>query len=776
MPRSNFYFANGTKKGDHMEKMYMLHVDINAIEANDSNPGTSKLPLRSIGKALEISRDKLEKGESVKILISGGTYRESLQLKGDIPSEGACLSIERKGNQPVYVKGSDLFCNSYTHISESGVYSYNYIYDIPISRDEWVTYNVHIKDITRHRELFFINSEPLKQVLSYEELHQGAFYIEREKKEVYLIPPQNAVMSNAQIEIGCRACILLAENFNNLSIRGIHFSHAVSIISKGAVQFHNCNNLLIEDCVFEWNNWDGLNLLNCSHTVLKNNRSCHNGASGIGYYRGVNVLFDNNETSFNNWRGVAGGFIDWATGGVKALLMHETIFRNHRSVNNYALGLWLDWDNKAVILEHMTLKGNLGDGLMIEASEGPIEVLNSVIADNGRGVYIASSRNVKLNLCKIYGNHISQISVFGDWGDGRNPKDWETGEQYINLPENTQIRSCIIQATAPSQLLFDQRWHDYETGWNRFMETVESDYNFFYHPECENAFCGKNSMPITLEVWRGTTGNDINSTWQELLSQVQPKIEINAPRGSCSTQSGKPVKFTVKASLARSQIKKIEFYDDGSLFDNKSTRLGETNCELFEFQWINPLPGTHRIFALMTDVNDCTTRSPGVEIHIEPFTGTGRILREYWVNVPGNTINHLVRHAKGFEMVPTGVDYLHMLRTESGWGENYGQRIRGFLCPPETGDYTFYMEGGVDCCLYLSLDDNPSSKRHVAASGQSFKHVDCNTVVRMGAGRKYYLEILHKAEEGLNHIAVLWKGPSIDKQVVDGAYLMPVTF
>ena len=48
--------------------------------------------------------------------------------------------------------------------------------------------------------------------------------------------------------------------------------------------------------------------------------------------------------------------------------------------------------------------------------------------------------------------------------------------------------------------------------------------------------------------------------------------------------------------------------------------------------------------------------------------------------------------------------------------------------------------------------------------------------ISLAAGKKYYIEVLHKQGTGGNLVAVAWQGPGITQQVIDGLYLSPYLY
>ena len=112
--------------------------------------------------------------------------------------------------------------------------------------------------------------------------------------------------------------------------------------------------------------------------------------------------------------------------------------------------------------------------------------------------------------------------------------------------------------------------------------------------------------------------------------------------------------------------------------------------------------------------------------------------------------------------------------------DDYGSRIRGYLYPPATGKYTFWIAGDDHCQLRLSTDGTPANVELVAEvvgwtnPRQWDKFTEQESApLTLTAGRKYYIEVLHKEGTGGDHVAVAWSGPGIDQQVIDGRYLSP---
>nr|WP_258525481.1 PA14 domain-containing protein [Paenibacillus sp. YN15] len=154
--------------------------------------------------------------------------------------------------------------------------------------------------------------------------------------------------------------------------------------------------------------------------------------------------------------------------------------------------------------------------------------------------------------------------------------------------------------------------------------------------------------------------------------------------------------------------------------------------------------------------------------------GTGSIVREYWTGVGGETIADIPLGTP-----PTGTSILTSLEGPSNFANSYATRIRGYITPTVTGDYTFYIASDNAGELWLSTDSNPENKSRIAyvSTWSGYREWTGNAtqksaVIHLTAGQAYYVEVLHKEKSGSDHLSVGWTGPGISAvTVIDGSYL-----
>jgi hypothetical protein len=154
----------------------------------------------------------------------------------------------------------------------------------------------------------------------------------------------------------------------------------------------------------------------------------------------------------------------------------------------------------------------------------------------------------------------------------------------------------------------------------------------------------------------------------------------------------------------------------------------------------------------------------------------GAITREVWTNIGGSTVADLTNYG----LYPNQPDIQEEITSFEGpvdWSDNYGTRIHGFLTPPVTGDYTFWIASDNTSELWLSYPFLPKKIAEVPGftnSREWNKYSQQKSVsMTLTTGKAYYIKALHKEGYGPDNIAVAWQGPGIAQQVISGRYLTP---
>lgn len=130
-------------------------------------------------------------------------------------------------------------------------------------------------------------------------------------------------------------------------------------------------------------------------------------------------------------------------------------------------------------------------------------------------------------------------------------------------------------------------------------------------------------------------------------------------------------------------------------------------------------------------------------------TGNGADV-EYWTGLAGEglqplltAINDGVAPVAGKDRKRSSSQRLAMASGQ-GFGSNSGQRIRGYLLPPETGSYTFSTFFDDFGRLRVSSGASPDNLQEVTGK------------VHLTKGQAYFLEILHREASGTGTFSVGW--------------------
>lgn len=157
---------------------------------------------------------------------------------------------------------------------------------------------------------------------------------------------------------------------------------------------------------------------------------------------------------------------------------------------------------------------------------------------------------------------------------------------------------------------------------------------------------------------------------------------------------------------------------------------------------------------------------------------TGRIVRTYFDNISGGTVANLTGNSR-FPNTPDSQEFLTSF-DGGDHGDNYGSTIRGYVIPPASGNYQFWIASDDSSELRISTNSTPGSATvRASLSGSTSRYnwtaksSQQSALISLTAGVAYYIEARHKEGGGADHVAVAWSGPGISRQVIAGLYLAP---
>ncbi len=153
----------------------------------------------------------------------------------------------------------------------------------------------------------------------------------------------------------------------------------------------------------------------------------------------------------------------------------------------------------------------------------------------------------------------------------------------------------------------------------------------------------------------------------------------------------------------------------------------------------------------------------------------GNITRDVWNALAGAGVDSVPVHT-----APSSSAVLTTMEAPANTGDNFGDRMRGFITAPVTGNYTFFATSDENVDLYISASPEPANKLRrswvvngsVAPGAWTTVSSQTSLQMRMKAGRKYYIEAVRRETSGGDHCAIAWQRPGASGPEVIPSYAL----
>ena len=148
----------------------------------------------------------------------------------------------------------------------------------------------------------------------------------------------------------------------------------------------------------------------------------------------------------------------------------------------------------------------------------------------------------------------------------------------------------------------------------------------------------------------------------------------------------------------------------------------------------------------------------------------GGLKKDVFLNIPASTPASItpLTDSLRFPHKPDFVGSIGSFELPKDVGNNYGVRVSGFLVPPKSGNYVFYLVSDDSSKLFLSTDESPDNKQMIASligwngarrGWQTLGPKNISTQIMLQAGRRYWVEALFREQTHGDHFAVTWQMP-----------------
>jgi hypothetical protein len=150
-----------------------------------------------------------------------------------------------------------------------------------------------------------------------------------------------------------------------------------------------------------------------------------------------------------------------------------------------------------------------------------------------------------------------------------------------------------------------------------------------------------------------------------------------------------------------------------------------------------------------------------------------KIISQWWFGIAGGAISALTSDP-AYPNNPTGTELRDDFRGQfTNLYDTYGMRVYGWLIPPESGDYTFWIAANDVGQLLLSTDADPANATVICSDPTGGDPDEWDSAaanksapITLQAGQKYYIMALQKDSTGRDHVSVAWQGPGIISRII----------
>ena len=516
-----------------------LYVD--TATGSDLNPGTMNLPLKTIGASVTLALSNKVSGLGTKVIIEPGLYPESITINGSLAQSTLPITFEAATSGTVYVTGAMPWTGWSKYSGNGSMYTMPWPYAWGFCAIDTGGPPLE-QPVVLRREMIFVNSVMMTQVMALSQmLFPGTFFVDEAGGEVYLWPPTGTNINTADVEVAVNPSLLTIDGpginpINGIVFRGIVFEYANTCHTASAVTVKGtASNILFDTDTFIWNNATGLDFNSpTANVTVMNSTSNHNGASGYNSYQTLNILWQDDTASYNNWRGAQGAFYEWGAAGAHLYSDHNETFTNFTSTFNETHSIHWDTDNDNITVTNFFSAQNMF-GALLEKNYGPMTFTGGYFcatqvptSSYGSGLILRDTLNATLTGNVFFDNSVTQIEVTGAPG-GFPETNWATHQPYTALNENFTLAGNTIEGTTGQYLFQDSLLNG--SDWTTFLTTFSSSGNTWWN--ATNPYVFEVPVPAITTLddfaqWQALTGQDTNSTWGAPAVDPTAKCTVTA--------------------------------------------------------------------------------------------------------------------------------------------------------------------------------------------------------------------------------------------------------
>ena len=199
----------------------------------------------------------------------------------------------------------------------------------------------------------------------------------------------------------------------------------------------------------------------------------------------------------------------------------------------------------------------------------------------------------------------------------------------------------------------------------------------------------------------------------------------------------------------------------------------DIECQFHLVGTVTMVDTNRNLFVLQDDTGAVALSLNGRQVSFQP----GQL-----ISIEGTEAAPYFESFPSYPYQPSGWDIRNSFEAPSNWGEYHLTRMRGYLHPQYTGDYTFWIASDNSSELWLSSDDKPAKARRIAfiKSGDWVNQHEWlrypsqrSETINLSADKTYYIEAVSEQLLLDENLAVAWQPPGFRQSIIDGHYLTP---
>ena len=572
----------------------ILYVDPAHTEAaDDAKHGTADAPFATLEFACEAAARAKDADTGVKLILAAGIYREEAVVRP--PRAGAVdtdapLVIEAAEREQAVIDGADTegWSPSTWKVEDS-----RWTHPWPFRRSGMAHPAGLSASATgesyRRGDLVIVNGTLLRQVNAAADLAPGCLWgmlpVPNGGRHgnavggnvgtmVVVQPPEDTELPGSIVQVGVRPHGLTITGRRNVVVRGLLIQHTADPGGNGektaGLVLDHCANVLVEDVLCQWNDGTGLTISGRGDSgtasagfTLRRVRLLHNGGSGLEVSGVQNLLAEDNETSFNNFRGEWAGWIDpQGPAAVKAEAVRDSTWRRQHVIGNVCRGMWWAGEDADVTIEDAAIRGNLVSGICVENNVSPVLIRRCLVAgtksppsvrDNpvsSAGLALIGTQDVTLESNIFADNALTQLGLGEETANPTRLAQRHVYRHNVFFCGNAD--ASLYRLAAANTAVKDE--------FDAYYATLDSQENCFWNPLKTDVFDeysvrpGRGKTPATytartskLDGWQASAPKEVGarievgSLWQDPLfndpSEGDYRLKPASPVGDWNVPS-----------------------------------------------------------------------------------------------------------------------------------------------------------------------------------------------------------------------------------------------